>query len=96
MKWFGPLVWDTNMLPNDIKIILNLEAFKKTGTDRVPDNCLGKLCKDYMKWIGFVTYVIELLFAFQYKSVLLSCFPCCNSRLVPQSICLLVILSLSL
>ena len=53
-RWFGPIVWDT-MLPDNIKKISDLENFKKVVKGWIPSNCLCRLCKNYIRNLGFVT-----------------------------------------
>ena len=55
MRSFGPIVWDT-VIPQSFKEITDLEDFKKRIRTRVPDNCVCRLCKDYIAELGFVTY----------------------------------------
>ena len=54
LRSFGPIVWDT-MIPENIKIISNLNDFKKNIATWLPDNCPCRLCKDYIPNLGFVT-----------------------------------------
>ena len=54
LRYFGPVVWDS-MLPEKYKNILTLEEFKEKVKKWVPDNCLCKLCKTYIKGLGYVT-----------------------------------------
>ena len=49
---FGPKLWQ--ILPNDLKNIKTLDLFKKKIKSWVPDNCPFKLCKTYIKGIGFI------------------------------------------
>ena len=54
LRWFGPIVWDT-MLPDNIKIISDLEKFKIIIKGWVPANCVCRLCRDYILNLGVVT-----------------------------------------
>ena len=54
LRWFGPTVWD-NMIPKKIKVLSNLEEFKKAIDVWVPSNCPCRLCKDYVPNLGFGT-----------------------------------------
>ena len=54
LRSFGPLVWDT-MLPTSFKEIVDLESFKKAIKNWKPDNCTCRLCKTFVKNIGFIT-----------------------------------------
>ncbi len=51
---FGPIVWD-HMLPNEYKSCSSLIEFKKAIRAWIPDNCPCRLCKNYIKGLGFVT-----------------------------------------
>ena len=52
IRSFGPLVWNT-MVPESIKNISDQNEFKKSIT-ALPDNCLYRLCRDYVPGLGFV------------------------------------------
>ena len=54
LRSFGPIVWD-NMIPKNIKEITMLKQFKKEINEWIPNNCLCRLCKDYVHNLGFVT-----------------------------------------
>ncbi len=53
---FGPIVWN-NMLPEKLKICPKLSDFKKAIRLWVPQNCPCRLCKNYVKGLGFVSIV---------------------------------------
>ena len=54
LRWFGPIVWDS-MLPKCLKTIATLEKFKEDIKTWVPENCPCRLCKVYIRNLGFVT-----------------------------------------
>ena len=54
LRSFGPIVWD-NMIPDNLKKILDLNIFKKEITSWVPNNCQCRLCKVFVPNLGFVT-----------------------------------------
>ena len=54
LRWFGPVVW-YSMLPISYKEITTLEKFKEEIKFWVPDNCPCRLCKEYIRGLGFVT-----------------------------------------
>ena len=51
---FGPIVWD-NMLPPKRKEITTLKKFKLEIKGWAPQNCVYRLCKDYIPKLGFAT-----------------------------------------
>ena len=53
IRYFGPLVWDT-MVPERLKTISIYDEFKREITKWVPDNCLCRICKEYVSNLGFV------------------------------------------
>ena len=54
LRSFGPVVWNT-MIPNRLKTCTNLVEFKHFIKSWVPDNCLCRLCKDYIPGLGFTS-----------------------------------------
>ena len=54
LRWFGPIVWNS-MLPENFKVITTLEKFKKEIKKWIPENCPCRLCKEYVRELGFVT-----------------------------------------
>ena len=52
LRYLGPKIW--NGLPDDIKESPTLELFKANIKKWVP-KCPCRLCKDYVKGLGFVT-----------------------------------------
>ena len=54
LRYFGPLVWDV-LLPESIKNISDINAFKKKIREWVPDNCPCRLCRIFIPELGFVT-----------------------------------------
>ena len=53
LRSFGPTVWDA-MLPQRFKTISDLETFKEQIKSWVPENCVCRLCKNYIQYLGFV------------------------------------------
>ena len=53
LRSFGPIVWDA-MLPQRFKTISDLETFKEQIKSWVPENCVCRLCKNYIQYLGFV------------------------------------------
>ena len=54
LRSFGPFVWD-NMLPQNLKVLTDIEKFKCEIKRWVPQNCVCRLCKDYVPNLGFET-----------------------------------------
>ena len=54
LRWFGPIVWDS-MLPRSFKTIMTLEKFREDIKAWVPEGCPCRLCKVYIRNLGFVT-----------------------------------------
>ena len=54
LRYFGPIVWDT-MLPQTLKEISDLNKFKQEIRAWAPENCVCRLCKEYVAGLGFVT-----------------------------------------
>ena len=54
LRSFGPVVWD-NMLPQKLKEITDLVKFKREIKEWVPDNCVCRLCKDFVPDLGYAT-----------------------------------------
>ena len=50
---FGPIVWN-NMVPDNLKKCSNLAEFKKSIKLWTPRNCPCRLCKIYVKDVGFI------------------------------------------
>ena len=53
LRNFGPIVWNT-MLPEDLKLCYSLAEFKNSIKSWIPKKCLCRLCKYYVKDVGFV------------------------------------------
>ena len=53
LRNFGPVVWNT-MLPERLKVSSNLTEFKNSIKSWIPNNCPCRLCKNYVKDLGFV------------------------------------------
>ena len=54
LRYFGPIVWDTR-IPQSLKTVTDLDEFKMKIHTWVPENCVCRLCKDYISNLGFVT-----------------------------------------
>ena len=54
LRSFGPIVWN-KMVPDNLKKITDLVDFKEKISAWVPENCVCRLCKDYISKVGFVT-----------------------------------------
>ena len=54
LRYFGPIVWDI-MLPQSLKEISDLNKFKQEVRVWTPENCVCRLCKEYIAGLGFVT-----------------------------------------
>ena len=52
MSSLGPKIWD--LVPNELKDIGNLAAFKKAIKKWSPEKCPCRLCKDYIRNVGFI------------------------------------------
>ena len=53
LRHFGPVVWNT-MIPNKLKTCSSLAEFKNNIKSWIPSNCPCRLCKLYVKGVGFV------------------------------------------
>ena len=53
LRSFGPVVWNT-MLPEKLKSCSTLTEFKNSIKSWVPSNCPCRLCKNYVKDVGFI------------------------------------------
>ena len=52
VSFLGPIIW--NLVPNELKDIGNLAAFKKTIKKWSPEKCPCRLCKVYVSNAGFI------------------------------------------
>ena len=52
VSFLGPKIWD--ILPEKLKKIENQEHFKKEVKSWKPDNCPCRLCKVFIKNVGFL------------------------------------------
>ena len=52
LRYRGPITW--NLLPPEIKSIESLESFKDAITKWKPQRCTCKLCKIYVKDVGYL------------------------------------------
>ena len=50
-RWLGPKIW--TLIPDDLKSIKTLTAFKSRLNKINIDNCPCKLCKDYIHGVGY-------------------------------------------
>ena len=53
LRYFGPIVWN-QMIPEEIKIVLDLEDFKNKISTWRPSGCQCRLCRSYIAGVGFV------------------------------------------
>ena len=54
LRTFGPIVWD-QMVPDELKNITTFPTFKEKVKTWVPKDCPCKLCKTFVKGLGYVT-----------------------------------------
>ena len=52
VSFLGPMIWD--LVPNELKDIGNLSAFKKAIKKWSPEKCPFRLCKVYISNVGFI------------------------------------------
>ncbi len=52
LRYRGPITW--NLLPNELKDIPSLDAFKEKITKWKPLGCKCRLCKTYVRDLGFL------------------------------------------
>ena len=52
VSFLGPIIWD--LVPNELKDIGNLAAFKKAIKKWSPEKCPCRLCKVYISNVGFI------------------------------------------
>ena len=52
LRYLGPLIW--NIIPGDIKGSPNVFEFKKNIKKWIPDGCPCRLCKIYVKNVGYL------------------------------------------
>ena len=52
VSFLGPIIWD--LVPNELKDIGNLAAFKKAIKKWSPEKCLCRLYKVYISNVGFI------------------------------------------
>ena len=55
LRFFGNTIW--NLLPNEMKIMVNFNKFKTLIKKWKPDSCPCRLCIPYIKHLGHVGYV---------------------------------------
>ena len=48
----GPRIW--NLVPDKLKQLVDIHAFKKEIKKWKPKNCPCKLCKTYIPYVGFI------------------------------------------
>ena len=56
--WMGPSIW--NLVPEDIKKTKTLDLFKEEVKKLTFDNCPCKLCKEYIRGIGFLDQELRI------------------------------------
>ena len=56
LRSFDPIVWNT-MLPKELKECSSLVEFKNLIKSWVPNNCPCRLCKPYLRVVGFIEIV---------------------------------------
>ena len=76
ISYLGPKIW--NMVPEEMKQKSSLFAFKREVKQWVPNNCLCRICKNYLPKIGFIQYPLFLfclffLFAFFFFFLTIYC-----------------------
>ena len=52
VRYFGPVIWDN--IPIEIKSIKKINTFKTEIRKWKPTNCSCRLCKTYVKDLGFI------------------------------------------
>lgn len=52
LRHLGPLIW--NIIPNKIKQLSSLKKFKAEIKKWIPHNCPCRLCKNYIKGLGYI------------------------------------------
>ena len=52
VSFLGPTKWD--LVQNELKDIGNIAAFKKAIRRWSPEKCSCRICKDYIKNVGFI------------------------------------------
>ena len=52
VSFLRPTKWD--LVQNELKDIGNIAAFKKAITRWSPEKCSCRICKDYIKNVGFI------------------------------------------
>ena len=57
ITYLGPKIWD--ILPLQLKELTSLNAFKKVIKKWQPKNCPGRLCKQYVLDLGFISNTSE-------------------------------------
>ena len=56
LRNFGPVVWNS-ILPEKLKICSSLSEFKNLIKSWIPDKCPCRLCKHYVKGVGFIQVI---------------------------------------
>ena len=54
LRNFGPIVWN-EMLPDDLKKSVSLDAFKNSIKSWKPKGCPCELCKSWVPGVGYAT-----------------------------------------
>ena len=54
LRYFGFVIW--NSLPNEIRNSETVSVFKSKVSVWNPDSCTCRLCKEYIRGVGFIWY----------------------------------------
>ena len=57
IRYFGPKIW--NLVPNELRNVSNFGTFKAEIRKWKPPNCPCRLCKNYIRNIGFVNIAVD-------------------------------------
>ena len=52
LAYLGPRIWE--LLPNNLKRLESVEAFKSKIKGWIPENCPCRTCKPYIYQVGFI------------------------------------------
>ena len=52
LAYLGPRIWE--LLPNNLKRLESVEAFKSKIKSWIPENCPCRICKPYIYQVGFI------------------------------------------
>ena len=63
----GPRIW--NLVPDKLKQLVDIHAFKKEIKKWKPENCPCRLCKTYISHVGFIwSFKFVLVFEYTFRS----------------------------